>query len=275
MYRGDESFFLPSANPNSNVLNTTDHERFKHYHGGPMWGGLECFNALYRDSYALVSFARPQQLKRILAIAKGVILDNGAYSIWLKEKKGKLVVDWANYWTRYYMFVGTYYQRIDWFLIPDVIGGTEEENDVLINRVPSMFAEKAVPVWHAMESLERLGQLCKRFDRVAISDHRASHSHVAKARLKETFEYIYIHNNFDVKIHGLKILDGRIVGKYPFASGDATSVAINMPKNNSEFPAEKRKLNRTVILKSKIERVISPSINEWRRSYEISNNLPG
>ena len=53
-----------------------------HFHGGPIWGGEgdELIKALYRGSGALVSFHRPDQIKRIVQLDCELILDNGALS---------------------------------------------------------------------------------------------------------------------------------------------------------------------------------------------------
>ncbi|MBE4265291.1 hypothetical protein HJ071_10085 [Vibrio parahaemolyticus] len=67
-----------------------------HYHGGPMWGKeeiktgeyLTCKEVLYKKSCALVSYARPEQLKFILEISSSVLLDNGAFKTYNDEKKG-------------------------------------------------------------------------------------------------------------------------------------------------------------------------------------------
>lgn len=237
-----------------------------HYHGGPMWGGEECFNALYKDRCALVSFARPEQLKKVVKVAKSVVLDNGAFSTWKKQKKSGEILCWDAHWTRYYLWIVKWIGLIDWFIIPDVIEGSEDENDRLVDRVPASLVNKAVPVWHSDESLDRLASLCKRFNRVAIGlcgPHRITMSKAAQDRLQEAFTRIYVEESIEVKIHGLRMLDGRVLGKFPLDSGDSSFVAVNVPKTKLQMVHEQRKLNRTVIYRSKIEGVLPPSISEW------------
>lgn len=53
-----------------------------HYHGGPLWGGDELLKALYRNTGALISYARPDQIKKIAEIRCKLVLDNGAFSTW-------------------------------------------------------------------------------------------------------------------------------------------------------------------------------------------------
>lgn len=138
-----------------------------HYHGGPIWGDREyptdiLIKALYRDGGALVSYARTDQLKKIVNIPCKLVLDNGAFSTWKKAKSHSEVVDWNSHWNGYYDLVGAWYSRIEWFIIPDVIEGTEMENDELITRLPSWLRDKAVPVWHSDESIERFVRLCEK-----------------------------------------------------------------------------------------------------------------
>jgi len=132
--------------------------------------------------------------------------------------------------------------------------------------VPKELLHKAVPVWHSVEPLERLVMLCKRFDRVAIGlcgKHKKTMSKVAQARLQEAFTEIYINNDFKTKIHLLRGLDGRVLGKFPIDSGDSCFVAVNVPKTKLQMVHEQRKLNRTAIYKAKIEGVFPPTIDEW------------
>lgn len=244
-----------------------------HYHGGPMWGNVDigpkkiwCGDILYKNSCALVSYARPEQLKRISKICNSLVLDNGAFSAWRKQQKQSDAFDWVSHWAGYYCWVLANYSKIDWFIIPDVIEGSEEENDKLIDELPSSLVSKAVPVWHSVESLDRLSRLCRRFPRVAIGlcgEHTKTTSNAAQVRLFEAFERIYINESINVKIHGLRMLDGRVLGRFPFDSGDSSFVAVNVPKTKSQMKEVQCKLARTAIYKSKIESVTPPTIADW------------
>lgn len=236
-----------------------------HYHGGPLWGGDDLLKALYRDTGALISYARPDQIGKISLIRCNLVLDNGAFSTWRSNKKGDSF-DWQSHWAGYYDFVGSWYSRIDWFIIPDVIEGSEEENNKLILNVPRWLMPKAVPVWHSDESIDRFIQLCTLFDRVAIGccgPHRSIRSEAWKARMTEAFRAIYIDRKLHVKIHGLRMLDGRALSQFPFASADSTNVAINVPKTKCRLPNILDKLHRTAIMRNTIEMIHPPSISEW------------
>lgn len=238
-----------------------------HYHGGPLWGGDELLKALYRNTGALVSYARPDQIKKIAAIRCKLVLDNGAFSTWRKAANDNGKEWWRKHWEGYYDFVGEWFSRIEWFIIPDVIEGSEQENDELIGQVPEWLMPKAVPVWHSDESIERLVRLCERFSRVAIGccgPHRSIRSAAWKSRMTEAFSAIYVERNMTVKIHGLRMLDGRALSQFPFDSADSTNVATNVPKTMARLPNITDKLHRTAIMRHTIEMVRPPTVEEWK-----------
>lgn len=242
-----------------------------HYHGSPMWGNVKidkgkkiwCGDVLYKDSCALVSYAheRYKQIKKISPICKSLILDCGAFTFYQRGIKTD-----SAFWAGYYSYVLAHYSLIDWFVIPDVIGGGEKDNDMLLKELPASIRGKGVPVWHSDESMDRLERLCSEFGRVCVGlvrEHKPATSKEATRILTEAFECIYIKNNFNVKIHGLAMLDGRVLGKFPFDSADSSFVATNVPKMQKQMPEVQCKLARTAIYKNKIESVIPPTIEGW------------
>lgn len=237
-----------------------------HYHGGPHWGGLEVMNALYRNTGAMVSYHRPEQLIKIRKVAESVILDNGAFSSWRKSKKAGAIVNWDEHWAKYYAFVTVNWGNIDYFVIPDVIEGDEAENDRQIRLVPGWMKAKAIPVWHSDESIGKLLRLADDFDRVAIGccgDHARIRTAAWEKRMDEAFTALYIENKKQVKIHGLRMLDGRVMAKYPFHSCDSANVAINVPKHKIKYPHLIGKLTRTAVLRAAIEKIKPPSVEDW------------
>ncbi|WP_261804188.1 hypothetical protein [Serratia marcescens] len=242
-----------------------------HFHGGPIWGDTQCptdhlIKALWRDGGAFVSFARPEQMKKVAMLPSIIRLDNGAFSDWNRARKKRQEIDWSLRRDKFYTFVGQWFTRIDWFLIPDVIEGTEVENDEQISLVPSWLRSKAVPVWHSDESISRLLHLSKQFEWVAIGccgPHRNIRSLWWERRMDEVFCELYVNRKMTVKIHGLRMLDVRVLSMYPFASADSTNVAINVPKTEKRIPEITDKLARTAVLRAAIEKVRPPTIKEW------------
>lgn len=190
------------------------------YHGTPMtnpFGLLEKVSEY--DVNFLVSWANKQDIKKIVKLGNNFILDNGAFTFWKKEKKVN--------WDKYYKWVEQYPQR-DNFFIPDVIDGTEKENDELLKTNP--FSD-GIPVWHIAESFDRLEKLANNYNYIAFgSSGEFSKLGTLKwhKRMNEAMKVICDENGKPtVKIHMLRCLDTRIFTQYPFYSGDSTNVARN------------------------------------------------
>ncbi len=240
-----------------------------------MWGKedigegkvIHCWKVLWRDGGALVSYHRPDQMKQAASVARSLVVDNGAFSFYMSSQKKEVVTDWDAHWLAFYLWLAKWWAEVDWFLVPDVIAGSEEENDALLLKMPGMFLPKAVPVWHSDESIGRFVTLCEKFPRVAIGmcgPYHSPNSKVSRARLAEAFTAIYVDRDLSVKVHGLRMLDGRLLGTFPFDSADSTNVAINVPKEKMKYPHLKGKLTRTAVLKGAIEQVTPPSPEKWR-----------
>lgn len=248
-----------------------------HLHGSPFSGSKhdpeveELCAHLYGTGQAggLVSFMGKVQTDLVIKHGIITVFDNGAFSLWKKlQKLGTLAgFDWDKHWTKFYLWLFMYYSKIEWFLIPDVIEGSEEENDRLINSVPEMFKDKAVPVWHTVESVERFIRLCEEFDIVAIGacgPHEYIMGDACQDRLNFVFDEIYHYRNIDVKIHGLRMTDNRVVAKFPFHSCDSTSVVQREKYSDGDTPDLKGRLTRTAVFKAAMEKTKSPTVNQWQ-----------
>lgn len=242
-----------------------------HYHGSPIWGNKgEIAKFVYRNGGAFISYLRRDQLKLALSVANSVAIDNGAFSAW---RRG-VDINWEDY----YSTIEKYYDDIEFFVIPDVVEGGEEDNDNLIKSVPSGIVNKSVPVWHMHESFDRLYRLCSESDRVCIGSS-GIYSHVRskqwEQRMTNALKFIFVEKGLRTKLHGLRMLDGRVLGRYPLASADSTNIACNIPKTIKVMPEitkhyqsigfsnDEIKLARAAILKNTIEKVIPPTIEEW------------
>lgn len=235
-----------------------------HYHGTPVWGDAgEVHRIAVSGAGAFVSYARPDQVEQSFRYASAVAIDNGAFSTW----KRNLVIDW----TKFYQFLMRYYHRdkLSFFVIPDTVEGGEEENDRLIRQVPAMFREKAVPVWHLHEPIDRLIKLCEQWPKVCFGssgEYAQVRTERWHKRMHEAFDVIYVQRSFETRVHGLRMLDGRILGKYPLHSADSTNLACNVPKFRSKYPGLGiDKQHRCAILKGAIEKVAPLGIDAWVR----------
>lgn len=211
-----------------------DKDEVIHYHGTPIWGNKgDVLKIAVRGAGAFVSYARPDQIKSCLEWSISTAIDNGAFSAW---KRG-LRIDWVEF----YKWLMKYYfnDKVNFFIIPDEIDGSEQENNKLIKSVPLMFKDKACPVWHLHESLDKLDWLCGDFERVALGssgEYRAIRSPSWKVRMEQAFNVVS-KGNHKTKIHGLRMLDGRVLGNYPLTTADSTNIACNVPKYKSKYPA--------------------------------------
>ena len=173
----------------------------------------------------MISFAASDQLPLAAEVCQSFTLDNGAFSFW---KAGISSDDWSDY----YAFVDEWagHPGFDWAIIPDVIDGDEEANDALLRQWP--FGDvRGVPVWHLHESLERLGQLCKNWPRVALgsSGQWATPGNEAWwQRIARAMEQCTCNGRPLASLHGLRMLNPEIFRHLPLSSADSTNVARNI-----------------------------------------------
>jgi len=192
-----------------------------HYHGGPITP-LEAAVAAWRGRNAMVSYAHPAQIELAAGICKSVVLDNGAYSLW----KSKTPTDWPSYyeWARNWLT----HPVVDWAVIPDIICGSEADNDYLLSEWPHRKTH-GVPVWHLHESLDRLERLAADYHRIALGssgEYADTHSMGWWDRMNRAMGVVCDSEGRPlVKLHGLRMLARTIVENFPLSSADATTIA--------------------------------------------------
>lgn len=222
------------------------------YHGTPMTPKSVFMEAMVNKN-VLISYAVKRNLKEAISICDNIILDNGAYTFWNR----KVNVDW----NKYYNWINKHYKDISYFIIPDIIDGTEIENDLLIESFEleySKLKDKAMPVWHIAESIDRLIMLSKKYNYIAFGssgEYKKVGTNKWHTRMKEVMNIICDKNGYPpFKIHMLRCLDIRVFVHYPFYSGDSTNVCQNYKKYNT--PKEVNNGYRYLI--NKIESKDSP-----------------
>lgn len=194
-----------------------------HYHGTPITPRAVLYELAGRNF--CVRFGEHRDINVCHEIGQSVMIDNGAYGAFTCGK----VIDWNDF----YAFVRPYLDYpTTWAVIPDVIDGTEDDNDGLIAEWFGKMGDfkQAAPVWHLHESLDRLVRLVRGFDRVCFGssgEYWKVNSPKWNDRMNEAFNRIckgsgappcWIH-----MLRGMS-LSGSI---YPFASVDSTDVARN------------------------------------------------
>lgn len=192
-----------------------------HYFGGPITPDT-CALRAWRGRHAFISFAHQQQMNLAASITQSFALDNGAFSLW---KAGR-----ATNWESYYKWVAGWstHPGFDFAVIPDVIDGTEAENDELLKEWP-MPRHIGAPVWHTNESLDRLDRLSREWPRVCLGssgEHDVSKVTIAVPHLRKSIRRIVDATGRPrCKLHGLRMLNPAIFTEIPLASADSTNLA--------------------------------------------------
>lgn len=222
-----------------------------HYHGGPITP-TTCALKVWTGRHAFISFARPDQMTLAASVAQSFALDNGAFTFW----KAQRPTDWPGY----YAWVAQWrtHPGFDFAVVPDVIEGTEEENDALAAEWPFPRHEAAV-VWHVNESIARFRRLAEEWPRVCIGSSGEWDVSTPKRfllRAKTALGAICGPDRRPIcKVHGLRMLNPTIFTELPLASADSTNVArnVNLDDNWTGTYQPKKKETRAHILVERIE----------------------
>lgn len=195
----------------------------KHIHGSPGGGTRKDQAEFWPGRDALVPFPRQDDLGIIAATARSMVFDNGAFSAWTRGEPMDVqgYTRWVEEWHRHPVF--------EWALIPDVIDGSESDNDAMLRDWPAHLP--GVPVWHMHEGLGRLERLCKEWRTVALGSSGQWRSPGTSSWWQRMAEAMDVacdeHGRPKAKLHGLRMLDPAIFGKLPLSSADSTNAAVN------------------------------------------------
>lgn len=168
-----------------------------------------------------VSFANPNDVLCCHQIGQSVMLDNGAFSLWSKNK----AVDWRNYydWAERWLEYPT-----TWAIIPDVIDGDESENDMLIARCP-IVRHQAAPVWHLHEPIDRILRfLDLGYNRICFGSS-GEYKVVGSSKWHHRIHQAFNRLSTEGPMPWIHMLRGMSLSgeQYPFSSVDSTDVARN------------------------------------------------
>ena len=220
------------------------------YHGTPITP-KEIFYKSMPNKNALISFAHSNDADKAFANCNKVCLDNGAFSFWTKNKEVN--------WNDYYKWVEKYEKR-EFHIIPDVIDGTEKENDLLLE---SNELKRGIPVWHVAESLFRLKKLMSKYEYIAFGssgEYTELGTEKWHRRMNEAMKIVCNKEGKPIiKIHMLRCLNPKIFTKYPFYSGDSTNLARNHARDGWQQILER------------IEKYDSPSFYKFKKYYETQS----
>lgn len=242
------------------------------YHGGPITP-ISAATALWAGRHGLASFEWPDQLPLIAEVCQSFILDNGAFSKW---KAGTGTVDVLAFaeWVRQY----ERHPGFDFAIIPDVIDGTEADNDKMIARwTCKAMMRHGVPVWHMHESLERLEYLMRCYPRIALGSSGQYATIGTDAwweRMEEVRPVVCDElGRPKVKLHGLRMLSPTVFSHIPLASADSCNVAMSIGIDKKWTGTYKPLTDamRALVLAERIEKHVSAVT--WSRRVGIQQNL--
>jgi hypothetical protein len=232
------------------------------YHGTPIGSATVCLEVV-GAGHGFVSFAASQQLGVVAEFSQSFAIDNGAFTAW---KAGRPIKDWRPFyeWADEVRKIPS----CDFAVVPDVIDGTEEDNDALLAEWPfSRFF--GAPVWHMHESLDRLERLSSGWPRVCLGSS-GEFSRVGgpewRDRMDQVMEVLCDKEGYPAtKLHGLRMLNPQVFCDYPFASADSTNIGRNVGIDSAwkgtYLPPTKEA--RAAVMRSRVEAFNAPT--RWKR----------
>ena len=171
-----------------------------------------------------MSFADPRDLETCLKIGQSLMMDNGAFTAYTKSKP----MDKPGF----YAWCEEYLGHPNWAVIPDVIGGSVEDQRESMRDWP-FPPELSAPVWHLNLSLEWLQELADRFGRVCLGssgEFWQIGTRKWEQRMDQAFE-VLSRKRFLPWVHGMRML-GQSDGRWPLASADSSNIARNHAELN-------------------------------------------
>lgn len=194
-----------------------------HYHGTPVGGKLVERHRFLSGRHALVSYAHTEDMALVADVCQSFILDNGAFTAWSKG----LSVEWAGYYTWVRMWCK--HPGFDFALIPDVIDGSERDNDSLLDEWPRDM--RGVPVWHLHESVTRLKRLSSQYQTVALGssgEWATPGSNVWWERMTDVMDELCGDTGVPpCRLHGLRMLNPKVFSRLPLSSADSVNASVN------------------------------------------------
>jgi hypothetical protein len=161
-----------------------------------------------------------------------LLLDNGAFSHWMKGKKtGTSGVMTPEYVAGFEAWAQDILDRCPQAIavIPDVIGGTVEQNIELVEST-ALDLDRCMPIWHMHEPLSYLTDLCERFAYIGFGSTADSPGSPAwHARIAAAFAAI---DQWETESEGVRprihmMRAQSFAHLYRFDSSDSTNVAVN------------------------------------------------
>lgn len=234
-----------------------------HYHGLPITPET-CAAKVAIGGHVFLSFAHRGQQGVATGLAQSFAVDNGAFSAW---RSGNPITDWSEFWRWAEEMVSI--PSCDFVVVPDVIDGSEADNDALVWEAQLHLPEWSLaPVWHLHERIGRLEELARDYPRICLGSS-GDYAEIGTAawwrRMSDALDAVCENGVPQVKLHGLRMLDPDVFTKIPFASADSTNIGRNIGIDcrwtGSYGPATKE--TRAMVMRERIESSNAPP--RWSR----------
>jgi len=247
-----------------------------HYHGARLSGDRLVSIRAYKAKHAMVSYADPSDVELIAEVCQSFCFDNGAFSAWKGGYEFDLdgFAEFVDRWIRHPAF--------DFYVIPDVIDGTPEDNLKMISIWREVCGHNMLmhgaPVWHMHEPIELLGNYVGAYQRVCIGssgEYEVVGNNKWWTRMAQAMEVACDDQGRPrAKLHGLRMLDPTVFSHLPLSSADSTNVARNIGIDSawSGTYAPQTRETRAMIMMERIEAHCSSS--RWcNRSAGVQKNM--
>lgn len=256
------------------------------YHGTPITPKSLLDGLPVRRFNFCASFFRPDQIDLLVRICRRLMIDNGAFSAWMANRKRIMagfepIVFDREYWRRYYEFLAVYLPQVhaSWFVIPDVIDAGTQEQDALLREVPAELVAFGWPVWHLDEPISRALRLIDQYGRICFgstAEYAVVGSPEWRSRMDDLFNAIAITFRTIPENHMLRGMQCQLPSyDYPFTRVDSTDIARNHNRLND------RPEHKTWLLQKKLERwddlncpTTWPPRRLTHKQFELPINIP-
>jgi hypothetical protein len=199
-----------------------------HYHGLPLtpYSNLE----LIEGRNVCISHATTRKASEEWALkhAQSIMWDNGAFTFYRTGETFDLQA--------YYGWIEDKLGHPHWAVIPDVIGGAEEQQRELLATWPYP-KEFGAPVWHLGMSFEYLLELTDCYPKVCLGSsdkYWKVGGPEWTQRMDDTFDFLGKHRRFNPWLHGLRMLS-MLKKDWPLSSADSVNVSRNY-KSSGKCP---------------------------------------
>ena len=240
-----------------------------HYHGMAGAGTTEDMVSLVKGRHCFVSYAAHSKLPLFASMCSSFALDNGAFTAWKQGKSFDMTgfTEFVKEWMQHPAF--------DWAVMPDVIDGTEEQNDALLEEW-TLPKHIGVPVYHMHESMERLERLIDNYDYICLGssgEYSQPNSKIWWRRMNEIMDVATDNNGkAKVRMHGLRMLNPKVFTRLPLKSADSTNAERNglLVERFGMYPPPSRG-QRAVVIADRVEN--EQSASTWMTPEQLELKL--